>query len=241
MQLSYGSYTFDTDSCEVRSSRRSVMNAADEPVSQIVRVDVEGYLVGTDETDITAQCNELTTALRQNYRDLYFRLSTGGSSEIALLNNTSMSGVRIVEGVSWPDGKGAEHVNRRTFRFAAEAEYHLPEMAQALFDFEETVTVWGGEPVFVFLPALNGPPQKQMTYQQTPFQATQTGYAIGFLARPVLSRIAPPIWPNDLMKAPRVTKKSPKRAHNRYKNFYIGWEYEYASASPLVAEPNIWR
>lgn len=111
--------------------------------------------------------------------------------------------------------------------------------SSAVNKFTETVRTWGGGPVFVFLNALNGPPQKQLVYPQTPFEAAQSGSATGMFAYPP---VPPPIWPAALFESPVITEIAPKRKGLGWEEFTVSWSYKFKSVTPLNdGLPNVWR
>jgi len=105
-------------------------------------------------------------------------------------------------------------------------------------EFRETVTTSGGGPVYIYLPNLNGPPQRQLIYPVSVGTASQSGMAVGFQDWP-----APPapLWPNLLKTVPpRITRREPKRVGLSYQDFAIEWNYDYEAPGPLVGAPHWW-
>ena len=104
--------------------------------------------------------------------------------------------------------------------------------------FSETVTTWGGGPVNVWLPALNGPPQQQITFPVSVGQGTQSGSATGFQDYPTPPS---PLWPDFLKtRPPRVVRRNPKRVGTSYRDFTIEWSYDFQSPGPIVGQPAWW-
>jgi hypothetical protein len=104
--------------------------------------------------------------------------------------------------------------------------------------FQETVSTAGGGPVYAYLPALNGPPQKQLIYPVSVAHGTQTGTATGFQDYP---QPPAPLWP-DYLKTypPRIIRRNPKRVGVSYRDFTIEWAYEYEASGPLIGQPSWW-
>lgn len=240
MHLAYGSYVFDENSCDIRMQRRPVVNGGGQTIEMMAAMDVEGWLGsdGDGEAEIAQKASALITAMSIPYQDLVLYTTAGAATDTALLNAGSISGVLIKGGVDFPNGRGAEYVNFRRFRFRAEASYPFNGTGNALRFFSERISFSGGGPIYRHRMALNGRPQKQLVYKHSIYRAVQEGEAIGYLARPTPPS---PLWPDAQMEAVDMTLDSPERRGNGYSDFRVTWRYNFESASPLVGQPNIWR
>ncbi len=237
MRLSWGSYQFDVNATLLSQREVALFNVADQPYARKLTVDVQGYLVGDGQAAITAQMNAMAAALRVNYQDLVFKADNGSEAYHVLRNAGSISGVRVVQGPDFPQSTGPEFATLRTFAFSVEGEFPINGSAALLVAFDETLDFGGGGPLYVHKPALNGPPQKQMVYQQVPFWAVQRGSAVGYRAYPA---IPAPLFPGDLKERGRFSRKTPKRRGNGYQDFGITWEYNFESVSQLAGVPRLW-
>lgn len=114
-----------------------------------------------------------------------------------------------------------------------------PTAAVALNKFSETIVYEGGGPKFIWLPAINGPPQQQMVYGQTTYRATQSGEAQGMFGYPP---VPPPAFdPSLLVNAPKFTRIGPTRSGRAFVNYIVRWTYTFESISPLIGFPHVWR
>ena len=237
MQLVYGSATFAVGSVDVTSFTEVLVNSADQPYSRRVTVQVQGFLDGDSQAGLTQDSQELYDALAVPYRDLILYEDSGGASALHLTNADSISGVVVTRGPDWPSSRGAEYVNYRSFAFSASAEYQLQGTARLLMEFSETISLGGGKPLFVCLPALNGPSQRQQTYKLMPWTATQSGTAVGYKGYPLA---LPPRFPGSLKQAGRISRASPRRRGRGYEGYRVSWEYEFESPTPLFGLPALW-
>lgn len=239
MQLVYGSSSFDANSVWPLVQRELVRDDAERPYKVRMTVHVEGYLTASGQTNLMILESAFLTAMSRQYQNLVFYHDNAStqSPSITMLNSTSLTGVRISD-VFIGSKYGAEYATQRYFRFTATADYALTGTAENLLAFRESVTLSGGLPKFVCRPALNGPPQRQLTWLQTPFRAVQEGEAVGFLAWPTPPA---PIFPQFLSgdDCP-VRRSSPRRTGINYQEWPVAWQYIYESPAPLVGVPNLW-
>ncbi len=240
MQLKWGSYAFDDGACKIATSGGLVFNEGGQPLSNRRRVDVDGYLSANGQVACSVKMSALETALARQYQDLILYHDDGSVSATALMNATSIGGVRVVSSPSYPDWKGNERGQFVRFTFAVEAEYPLANTQNLLVSFRERLSFSGGGPRRVVLEALDTLPQTQMVRRFTAYQVIQHGQAVGYRSRPTPPRS---IWPDALMESPNYDVDSPARAGGvpaKYKDFAISWSYLHKSPTPLTGSPNLW-
>jgi hypothetical protein len=203
------------------------------PYAKVVGANLTGWIEGTP-AELAVKSAALTNAVRLSYRDLTLRLS--GQVVQSMLNAGSTTGVRCVDGPNWPLGENEEFATRRTFTLRFEAEYpYYPAGRVVVTDWKQTISVWGGEPVVVFLPSVGGPPQAQQTAPTSTFKAIQAGSAV--------SEGGYAVFPSPLLRAERFNAKrdvhSPMRKGQGLSEYMISWSYEYESVSRLSALPGV--
>lgn len=237
MQLIYRSYSFKVNGVKVTTQQVTNLTDARVPYSVTNSLTCDGYLEGSGQSGCTTEENALRAALAVNFGDLTLKQDDGSNSATLLDNYSSLSGVVITAGPSFMDAMGPEYVNQRHFVFTAEAEYILTGSNFLWKSYEETVAYSGGGPLYIMKKALNGPPQRQLIYQQTPYIAMQTGRAVGFRSRPATPA---PIWPFALMEAGSVNWKSPRRQGGSYIDWEVDWSYHHEWHAPLIGAPRLW-
>ena len=177
-------------------------------------------------------------ALAQQEGDLIVQNDDGSASDNSVLSGATLSGVRCT-GLTWLDKPGAQFLTFRQFACSFEWETAFPGTAFLLIDFQESLTVTGGTPLIVVFEPINAPPVAQITVPVQGYRAAQSGSAVGYRARPIAALIAPPLFPAALTKQ-SITQKSPDRVGVNYQNYGVQWQYEFASATPLLGNPNAW-
>lgn len=236
MQVKYGTFPLDANSCDVRASFQTEI-AGGLPIKVRRRLDVDGYLNGDGQAAIAQAASALATALAVPYQDLVLYRDDGTASDTALLNAGSLTGV-VVRGLEFPDSRGGEYATFRHFRFYGEAEYPVANTLNLLLSFRETVSFSGGGPISTWKLAINGQHQRQVLYPSSIYRATQKGSAVGFRQRPTAP---PPLWPSALIEPPDFDLESPERSGKLYTGFGISWQYVFGSNQPLIGEPTLWR
>lgn len=238
MQAVYGSYNFEANANHVLIRRDYTLNAAGIPYEEVLEVDIEGYLSGSGQANLSDAEGELVTAMRKPFKDFTFKRDDGGRTGIFLQDSSSLSGVRCTKGPSFTSKVGAEYANQRTFQLTIAATYPIISADTRYINFKERMQYSGGEAEYDYKDAINEESQLQKLVYKKPYTLIQSGEAFGFLDYPP----APPLaFPDCRMKAPEIEKIAPDRVGRKYKNYGIRWTYIMKSNAPLVAVPTLWR
>lgn len=239
MYLKVGtSYTFPLGTADLGITREVLYNDADQPHADRVRWAGDCLLVGTSPTDIDSKIALVNTAFNLNGQDFRLTMPNGTTnSQHVMLNSGSITGTMIRKMPSVSTFQGAGGVTNLRFTWEVEAEYPLANSLFLLRSFEETLSFEGGGEQQGYLLPLYGNPVLQTLRQRDSYRVTQAGTAVGLYARP---QIPPPLFAGNLMRAPRTTKKSPRRRGAGYEDYSVTWEYFFESPSPIDAEPTQW-
>lgn len=238
MYLKIGSYQCDSNTTLVQSHVEPLW-AGGQIYAHRHILDIEGYLSAATPEALTTAEVLFKTAVKKPRQDIILYHDDGSETAIRLKNQGSLTGVMVTRGPEFTRTQGPEYVTERHFTFSAEAEYPVNRATILLLEWTETIRVGGGFPLYLHRPALNGPPQKQLLYQQMPYTASQTGRAKGYLQYPTPP---PPLWPFALKQAPLFEQTSPdRRAPGSYSGWLTTWSYEFESASSLTGSPNLWK
>lgn len=239
MQLKWGAYQWEANAVGVTSSVNAEINEGGQPYQLHYSLDVDGWIDGTSQDDLTTKSFALINALAVPYRDLILYQNNGNESALLLRNRGSISGVVCTRGPNFDDAKGAEYVLYRHFTATFEATYPLAGTAAYLLSYTETIATWGGGAVYDVADAVRGPAQRQKVKENTGYRATQIGSSSGYQKYPAPPN---PLWPSLLVATPKVQRIVPKREGNSYTRYALSWEYEYASEKALPNPiPTLWR
>jgi hypothetical protein len=239
MQLKWGTYSFNSNGCEVLSRIEALFSSARIPYAQRRILEVTGYLEADGQAALTAAQIALENALKVPYQDLVLYQDGGAVSATLLRNQGSLGGVVITSGPHFTESKPSEYATVRKFKFTAEAECPITNPVSALISFSEKMTYSGGGPLYVMKRAINGPPQRQMVYPATEYVVSQTGEAVGYMSYPTAP---PPRWPAALKETPVISRVSPMRIGlSGYRDYRITWDYKFESVTPLIGAPTVWR
>jgi len=245
MALQIGTYTHQDQECRVGISRTARLSAAGDLVETSERWTVDGLLVAENEGDSAAQLTQnLTTkmtALEAAYRqrNVDLTLTLNGIVHNRIRNADTIGGIRVVNPPSYEDGSNAQGVTYRTYSVVVEADIKPPSGPGAsdsfIVEWQETLSMYGGGPLFQFTNPLAGMPVKTTIQQNTPYFAEQSGMCIMrgryYVPVPIFGRAA-------LMQRPRIDRTSPQyRGGDKYVDYRTTWSYLFGSPSPLAGEP----
>lgn len=241
MQLGYGTYLFPFNAALIDDRRQQLWNEGGQLYAYRRRLTCEGFLqvavTGStgNQAGVTLAMSAMMQALSRPFQDLVLYMDGGGTSSTQLRNAGSITGVRVVEGPSFPNKpQQPSYVWGIFFTFAAEAEYPYPNTGDFLLDFGETLNFRGGYPKNVCRPALNTNGQDQLVYPQMPFLLDQTGFAVGYQGWPDALAISPPKFPANLVgdnpiDVQQVNPKAMNVAQGKYQGYRVTWRYSMGS------------
>lgn len=236
--VKYGNYQHADGEVEVSIVRTPIESAGGILRAWKERWDLSGWLQAASTTALTTAIRALEQAYSVGGLNLGLYYGDGTPTAHSLLNADTLGGVRIVEPVHYPTGKGAELATYRQYKLSIEAE--VPNLQAGLLLFIETLSFTGGGPRYKHLELLTGPPQKQLLNEQTVYRCVQSGQAVGNFSYPFFPS---PIFPGAIMPDQTMTEgDSPKRTgaigSPSFVEFPIRWKYVFESASPLSGVPN---
>lgn len=240
MQAKWGTrYTFLENGVDISSRTRVRLSDAGRPLTYITRLDVGGWLEGDGQAALSLEEDALRQALAVPYLDFKFLTDAGAVSATGLLNSESLTGVRVVDGPHFTGTDGAEYATIRKFDFAVEAEFLIPNTANAVVSFTEQVTIVGdGGPMKRMRVPINATfLVRQQLSLRSIVRATQSGSAVGFSKYPTPPK---PLWPAYLLNdQSQVTRTAPKANGRAFSDYAVQWNYTFESDKPLVGVPNL--
>jgi hypothetical protein len=229
MYVKYGNYSHEAGECAVSIFRDTEFSPDGVPFFRHNRWNIDGRLHAADSTALTTALAELVAAYSQHGQDLYLNYDDHSTLHY-LLSSETIGGTRVVSGPSFPEGRGPEGGTYRNYSIAVEGTSQISNAG--VLTWQETISWFGGGPLYVFLQTANGLPQKQLGAQSTPYEAEQSGSAVGFGSYPA---IPAPIYPNDLEVNPAIMKGTPRRRGRsggiQFVEFPISWSYKFKSVN----------
>lgn len=236
MQFEYGGHLHDDAEVAIKShgkralvSTRGDIYAYDKFLNLEVTLRDSG---GSD--DVVDLKDELERVYGvQNQRATLY--TNSGAVAFRMDPANSLNGIQVMALV-YPDVSGGALVTTLKCEISLRSQEEVSGGPE-LLDFEERLEFSGGRPKVVYLPAANGPSVRQVTRQQTPYMAVQSGFAVGKRARP-----SPPAlkFPNADILDYRIGKVSPRRLRQGlHRDFSTQWTVTFISNTPLNAEPTI--
>jgi hypothetical protein len=241
MILAYGSYRHPLAEAGISIQRETLFAATGVPTATRERWWIDGVLQAESSAGVTRAIVELQSAYSRQAQDVVLFLPDGTTPTAhTIQSRDTIGGVRVTRPPSFPQGRGAEYSTYRSYTIELEADIPVTRDANLLLYWEEVLSFSGGGPRWVYLATLAGPPVRQQVQESTPFRATQSGRAVGFRDYPTP---AAPIWLAAWHQdASTITRRLPKRtgsgAATTETEFEVTWQYQFESASPLVAQPN---
>lgn len=191
--------------------------------------------------DIKAQTVALENVFAAENQTLRLTDDSGNDTAHVLDTTKTEGGVRIIERLSYRDGKGVQGVTYRTAQITLRATVFdkLSGLeALGILAFQEDLQWEPAGFLMGHVQTLRGAPVKQLLYEQTPAKCQQIGSAVGIKDWP---NIPPPIWPFALKTGrPWFWKGHPKRRGSAYSEYPIRWRYSFEHARPLQGSPHIW-
>lgn len=238
--LQYGSYSFNPGEAAVVIDRASILDDRGLMVAVEEIWKVSGLLSSRNASgaarSVLSAIRALEDAFSREKKDLVLYLD-GSVTPHVLRSSATMGGVRIRKPLSFPEFRGPELVTYRTFtvELGATISFALSGAGSAIVEFEETLSIEGGGPVYGHLEPLTGKPVKQTLKKQSVCRATQAGRIVGFDSHPSLP---PPIFPSALVRDPITAYSSPSHVNGAAIRWPVSYEYAFESATKLNGKPN---
>lgn len=203
--------------------------------------DIQGEIFADSQAALTTTINALKTAYAGDIGDIGLYLDDGVTRTSHYISaDDTTSGVLVLDGPSFPEGRGANYSTFRTYTITVEAEFEADGSGgnSGLMAWEETLDVQGtGGPEFVLVEVVNGRWPRQAVSTHSAVIARQSGMAVG---RDRYPTVPPPIFGgHEHPSQRRVTRSRPRREGSEtIRDYEISWEYTFESGGALRGEPN---
>lgn len=225
MYFQYGNYAHAVGEVDLRTSCRTVFDAADRPSTYVERWDLYGQLQDVSPAALTALANSMQAYYGQPAYQAGLFISAGVPSHNYWIASNTISGIRLVAPPGYPDGTRIQFVNARDYIISLEAEFVYPG-SRNLTEFHETLEMTGnGGPRIVTIELRRGKPVTQQVSESTPVVLIQHGSATGRFRYPY-EAVPPPLFPNYL-NGPEVRpiKEGARFRGNSFTDWALRWNY----------------
>lgn len=237
MMLVVGRYQFPANAAAVTSRVVGLDRAENgRPLRTTLAIDVTATIFCSGQADAAAKETAVRAALLIPYQDVSLLMDDNRPSALTLLNRTSLSGVVVTSGPDFTEAAGPEYVVCRRLKFSAEATYLVPTQGTGLVSYRDSLTIQGnGLERRNWRFPLNARPIRQVVSPYSLITVTQSGTAVGHLARPTPPA---PLWPQYLVNEARaITEGDSQPMGNIFVNWPVSWNYVFESDRPLTGRP----
>jgi hypothetical protein len=235
MYFQYGNYRHADNEVALTAVQQRPLYSQRGDLLQVRKtISLQGVLLGTSQTEIQQQIAALEAAYSQNNLDAGLYHDNGATSPHFLESSQSIDGVKVIS-LDFPTSEGrAEYATGRTYTITLQADFLV--VNTSLVAFQESVRLIGaGGPKHVFVPTINGLPQKQTVHANTSSQVIQSGSSIGLVSYPA---IPSPIFPSAEHTDRREIHYGPPQSRgNSFINWPVRWTYHFESVLPIFAQP----
>lgn len=196
-------------------------------------------VAGPEEADLTIASIE--ALLKGRERNLILKHDDGTNSAKSIIDTDSYSGVVCVEGPRWLATPGAQHVTFLDYAVAFEWKTYLGGVDDLITDFKETVTIQGGQPLWVVQEPINvgSSLRLQNTLPKQKYTAVQEGYKTklkgGYPDPP------DPIEGLGKLVDKIIVRVGADREGRSLENYTIRFRYTFVNNVEPVGLPNQWE
>jgi len=237
-----GTYEIPEGRCEMTRRDTPEFNDRKQVLSNTIRISCSATLAPSvpGQSAMDALVESLLEAVAdfnaEGDADFNVYLADGRSkSQLTLLSEGSLDGVRVVSHTPAESLKNAGYVTWLPFSFEVEATYPTADAANLFREWTETIS-YSSPDREDWLLCIHGPHQKQQVRERPFYEATQSGSAIGYLQYPSAPA---PIWGNAwINRDERPGRTAPKARGNGYVDFGVSWQWRFKSDRPLLGSPN---
>ena len=184
----------------------------------------------TDPKSLDAEIAGIRAAYAKQWTSIYLLHDDLASTDHSISSGL-VGEIRTIKGPSYARYQNGEYVSYRTGDVTIEAITTIGTLTGRVVEHTYNIEFSGGGAEYAFLQPNVGLPIKQQTRTNTPFRATQSGRIVHYDAYGTLPT---PIWPSDLLEAPKVSLGNPQEIGTTKFNFPQTYSYTFASATALT-------
>lgn len=243
MRLSWGGYNHDHGELGFTIRYKSLWDRFDRVIGSDAIWDIVGTKTDSTASGLTGKLTALEAAYNSyDGKDLIFYEDDGTTPTVhQLLAANCHGGIRVVHfdyppGMPGIWGMKTEYVNKRTYRIRLKGTLHEAVTATDLFWWEESLRQIGtGGSRVKWMPAIIGPPQKQIVQLYTTYLVIQQGLAIGRTTWPIPPNPLAALAADELFDKREIHKMSPRDIRpygsgTDYDLYGIRWKYVFETS-----------
>lgn len=239
VQLRYGNYYHADGEVSVSIAKSVETTDAGIPFRTTHTWNIAGRIIGETIAEVVQRMGLLERAYGTWFRTAQL-ISSAGIVCHELPNAGSITGVKVIQPPSYPDGSGAQLSTYRDYVITLSADYPAIGYGVPLIkSWVETITFTGGRPVRGLVETVNGPSVPFVIKRQRPYRATQVGSAVGAFGYPPYGAM---LWDESLLEGEDPESKSlgaPRTENGRLVDWPVSWSYRFGSVAPLNGLPNV--
>lgn len=176
MRIRYGGFYFPDNGAHWLFNERALLENGIRYAKEIT-ITVMGQLLGGSIAEISAQIN----AMRNACAGIGYDLALLGNNNELIDLITSVNAkipMQVIVGPSFMGTRPAEFCTHRDFAVVFQGVYPAGNTGLILLELNNSVEIQGGGPYISWLPASNGPSQKQSPQPSVPQTCIQSGTAV---------------------------------------------------------------
>lgn len=198
---------------------------------------LRGEICDDSTADITSRIAEIESAYSVEGQDCGLYIDASTPTQHVLTNNhpNNLSGNRIIQRPSFPEGGPTEYATGRTYSIIIQALFASPE--SQVIEYQESVEFYGdcGADVEVWHP-IRGAPRLYQRSERTAQRIVQRGHSVGFngYAEPF-----GPLYPQYEHRNKRYWKRgSPIFRGRQFTNWPMEWAFVMTAPTAQDSPPN---
>lgn len=216
----------------VTHTREILRDSADRAYATVEKWKLRGEIISTSSTALATAISVLEgkynpiVVAAQPYAGLFY--DSGTASHLYWNATASITGIKVSDGINFPQGGGVQHLTSRMFDVGLEATFDIAGSSK-LVDYSERIDWKGnGKHRIAALETRNTDPVFQTVSQRTPVMLTQTGHATGRFDYPY-NAVPPPFFPDYLQNPDdAIGFDQPKRNQRGFfTDHTIRWTYNF--------------
>ena len=235
MFFKYGNYSHEAGEVAATAlTKAAVYDSAGNLLGYSHTWQLKGRIHAASASALTAAIQAMEAAYAVQGQDAGFWLDAATPSAHYMRSADMVGGVKVTKPPSYGDDAPGQYTTYRDYTIELSATTAPPEGSGGggtATQWNETVTFYGGGPVYTWLVCRDAPPQRQLTTMQTTWRASQSGEAVSSMG----SYPMPPAprWPSYCHTERTEIIYHAVRMVGKLPQYRTTWKYEFEADVPL--------